>query len=163
MRRGTLLLAVAIASALVPTAASANVPDREVVRQDDVVITGGCVFPVLAHIDGVEIHTTFFDREGNPVKLHGTFPGNTVTLTNLETSTSVTLNANGLFTARAERDGSTTIMVTGHGPFVPHPVTGEPGIWYLSGRARATLDADGVVTSVEVSGTLVNLCGRLAA
>ena len=54
-------------------------------------------------------------------------------------------------------------MITGHGPFIPNPITGEAGIWYLSGRARATFDAQGNVTSAHVSGKLVNLCAQLSS
>ena len=53
----------------VTTPASASKPIREIhPSQDDVVITDQCAFPVLGHIDGVEIVTTFTDAAGNPVK-----------------------------------------------------------------------------------------------
>jgi hypothetical protein len=149
-RMTSIAAALAIATvALGAPAASANQPTREVVpAPDDRVITGQCAFPVIGHIDGVEIDTTFSDKAGNPVKLHGVFPHNTLTLTNLDTRTSITLVASGLFQAKLNRNGSGTVMVTGHGPFMPHPITGEPGIWYLSGRLIAALDADGNPTSV---------------
>ena len=47
------------------------------------------------------------------------------------------------------------VMVTGHGPFVPNPITGERGIWYLSGgRVIATFDAEGNLTSFDSTGRL---------
>ena len=59
---------------------------REIIpAPDDMVITGQCAFPVLGHIEGSEIDTTFTDKAGNPVKLIGVFPGNSLTLTNLDT------------------------------------------------------------------------------
>jgi hypothetical protein len=120
-------------------------------------------FPVLGHIEGSEIDTTFADRAGNPVKLLGVFPGNTLTLTNLESGTSITLGATGSFQLRVEPDGSGSGMVTGHGAWPDgNPVTGEPGIWYQKGRVSATFDAEGNTTSIRSTGTLVNLCPRLA-
>jgi hypothetical protein len=153
-----------IALAVAP-AATANRPIREVIEAPpDIVITGQCAFPVLGHIEGSEIDTTFTDRAGNPVKLIGVFPGNTVTLTNLDTGNSITLGATGSFQLRVERDGSAIAMVTGLGAWVTgNPVTGEPGIWYQRGRVSATFDAEGNMTSVSNSGTLVNLCLQLAS
>lgn len=164
MRRGLLLLSTVLVVLGVAPAASATKPVREIhPSQEDVVIADQCAFPVLAHVDGREIITTFVDKSGNPVKQIGTFPGNTLTFTNLETKTSVTVVGTGAFNVRAEPDGSVSVAITGHGPFIPHPITGEPGIWYLSGRARATFDAEGNQTSAKVMGQLVDLCPRLAS
>jgi hypothetical protein len=163
MRRGLLLLSsVLVAIAVVP-AAVAKKPTREIIPAPaDMVITDQCSFDVLGHIEGIEIDTTFTDEAGNPVKLLGVFPGNTVTLTNVETGRSITLPATGSFQARIDRDGSGSAQVTGHGPWFPNPVTGQPGVWYQSGRVSATFDAAGSMTSIESTGTLVDLCLRLA-
>ncbi len=164
MRRGLLLLSTVLVVLAVAPAASAKKPARDInPGQDDVVIADQCAFPVLAHVEGREIITTFTDNAGNPVKQIGIFPGNTLTLTNLNTGTSVTVVSTGPFHARVESDGSGSVMITGHGPFVPNPITGEPGIWYLSGRARATFDAQGNVTSAEAAGRLVDLCVQLSS
>ena len=164
MRRGILLfLTVLVGLAVVP-AATANKPTREIIpAPNDRVITGQCTFPVLGHIDGKEIDTTFTDKTGNPIKLLGVFPGNTLTLTNLDTGKSITVVASGQFHAQLKRDGTGFVLVTGHGPSVPNPITGEPGIWYLSGRLTATLDPDGNTTSLDSTGQLTNLCAQLAA
>ena len=164
MRHGVLLLSTVLIALVVAPVATANKPIREIIPSpDDMVITGQCAFPVLGHIEGSEIDTTFTDKAGNPVKLIGVFPGNTLTLTNLvDTSKSITLGATGSFQLRANPDGSASAMVTGRGAWLGNPVTGEPGIWYQSGRVRATLDADGNATSVDSAGNLVNLCARLA-
>ena len=163
MQRGLLVLTALVALAVVP-AATANKPIREVISApDDRVITGQCAFPVLGHIEGREIDTTFTDKTGNPVKLIGVFPGNTLTLTNLVTGKSLVLGATGSFQLRMNPDGSGSGMVTGHGAWPDgNPVTGEPGIWYQSGRVSATFDADGNTTSIKSSGTLVDLCPQLA-
>jgi len=164
MRRGLLLLSTVLVVLAVAPAASAKKPARDInPGQDDVVIADQCAFPVFAHVEGREIITTFTDNAGNPVKQIGIFPGNTLTLTNLNTGTSVTVVSTGPFHARVESDGSGPGIITGHGPFVPNPITGEPGIWYLSGRARATFDAQGNVTSAEAAGRLVDLCVQLSS
>jgi hypothetical protein len=164
MRRGLLLCTPIFIALAVAPAATANRPVREVIESPpDMVITGQCAFPVLGHIEGREIDTTFTDRDGNPVKQIGVFPGNTVTLTNLDTGTSVTLPATGSFQLRAERDGGASAQVTGHGAWPNgNPVTGELGIWYQSGAVRAVFDAAGNLISVSNTGTLVNLCLQLA-
>ena len=165
MRRGLLLCTSIVITLAVAPSATANKPLREVIENPpDMVITGQCAFPVLGHIEGREIDTTFPDRAGNPVKQIGTFPGNTVTLTNLDSGTSVTLPATGSFQLRAERDGGASAKVTGHGAWPDgNPVTGEPGIWYQSGQVSATFDAAGNLTSVGNTGTLINLCPQLAS
>lgn len=165
-RKTSLAAALAIATvvALGAPAASANPPTREIVPAPaDVVITGQCAFPVLGHIEGDEIDTTFTDKAGDTVKLMGVFPANTLTLTNLDTGKSITLVATGQFHAQLKRDGSGVVRVTGHGPSLSHPVTGEPGIWYLSGRIIATLDTDGNPTSLDSTGKLVDLCPQLGS
>jgi hypothetical protein len=152
----TMLIALAVAPA-----AAAGKPTREVVTQEDHVFIDQCAFPVLAHIDGVEIDTTFFDKAGSPLRLLGVFPGNTLTLTNLATTKSITLPATGAFHARAEPDGSVSVSVTGNG-LVPDFVVADRGIWYLNGHWTATFVAEGSPTSVDLVGNLVNLCPQLA-
>ena len=165
MRRGLLLLSITLIALAVAPAGSANKPTREIITApDDRIITDQCAFPVLGHIEGSEIDTTFTDKAGNPIKLLGVFPGNTLTLTNLDTSKSITVGATGSFQLRVEPDGSGTGMVTGLGAWPDgNPVTGEPGIWYQSGRVTATFDAEGNTTSIKSTGKLVNLCTQLAS
>jgi hypothetical protein len=165
MRRGPLFLSTVLVALAVVPAATANKPMREIIpAPDDRLITGQCTFPVLGHIDGSEIDTTFTDRAGNPVKLLGVFPGNSLTLTNLDTGKSITLGATGSFQLRVEPDGSASAMVTGQGAWPDgNPVTGEPGIWYQDGRVSATFDSQGNTTSIKSSGKLVNLCTQLAS
>lgn len=164
MRRGLFVFTTLFIALAVVPAASANRPMRVVLpAPEDTIFTDQCAFPVLAHIEGREIDTTFFDRAGNPRKLRGAFPGNTVTLTNLDTGTSITLGATSSFHLRVERDGSGSAMVTGEGPwFDGNPVTGEPGIWFQHGRVSTTFDAAGNTTSLQSTGTLVDLCPQLA-
>lgn len=163
MRLGLLLTTALVALAAVAPA-TAHRPAREIIpAPEDMTITDQCAFPVRAHIEGYEIDTTFTDRAGNDSKLLGVFPGNTLTLTNLDTGTSVTRPATGSFQLRLHPDGSASAKVTGHGPWFPNPVTGESGIWYQNGQVRAEFDADGNMTSVGYSGTLEDLCPVLAS
>lgn len=63
---------------------------------------------------------------------------------------------------RAKSDRRTIARAMGHGVFFPNPITGELGIWYLSGKGTAIIDPKGNVTSNTLAGQLVNLCPRLA-
>jgi hypothetical protein len=164
MRRGVLsLLAVLIGLVVVP-AAGANRPIREVIQAPpDRIFTDECAFDVLGHIDGVEIKTTFFDHAGNPVKQLSIFPNNRLTLTNLDSGTSITVVSTGSFHARVGADDSLSIVINGHGPLPNDFAGGAPGLWYLDGgRASATFDSEGNMTSIDLRGHLVNLCDRLA-
>jgi len=152
---------VLVALTLMPSA-SAIKPFREVHTQGEAVIRGQCAFPVLGRIDGKEIVTTFTDSDGNPVKQVVVFPGNMLTLTNAESRTSITVLGTGSSQLRAHSDGSTTARAMGHGIFFPNPLTGERGIWYLSGKGTSVIDPNGNVTSSSLSGRLVDLCSRLA-
>jgi hypothetical protein len=164
MRRGFLPLSTLVLALAVAPGATANKPIREVLPAPaDRLIADQCAFPVLGHIEGKEIDTTFTDQDGNPVKLIGVFPGNTLTLTNLVTRKSITVGATGSFQLRLNPDGSSTGKVTGHGVWLSNPVTGEPGLWYQSGQVTAAIDEEGNTTSVSNTGKLVDLCPQLAA
>jgi hypothetical protein len=105
MLAGLACSTVLVVLAIVPTA-SAITPKREInPAEEDVLITDQCAFPVLAHFDGPEILTTFFDKANNPVKLLGVFPGHTLTLVNPATGTSITVGATGSYHERREVDG----------------------------------------------------------
>jgi hypothetical protein len=164
MRRGSVFLATLLGVLAIAPSASATKPIRIINPiQGDAVIRHQCAFPVFAHVEGPEIITIYVDKSGDPVKQIVVFPGNTLTLTNLRTSASVTFGATGSFQLRAEPDGGTSAKITGKGPFFPHPLTGEPGIWYLIGRAKATFDAEGNMTSGEIKGRLIDVCAELAS
>jgi hypothetical protein len=161
MPRKLLLGSVVLVALTLMPSASATKPLREVHTQGEAMIRGQCAFPVLGRIDGREIITTFTDSDGNPVKGIVVFPGNKLTLTNLESHTSIRVLGTGSSQVRVNSDGSLTARATGHGIFFPNPLTGERGIWYLSGKGTAILDEHGTVTSNSLSGRLVDLCSRL--
>jgi hypothetical protein len=143
--------------------ASATKPLREVNTQGDFVIRGQCRFPVLGQIEGTEIIKTFLDAAGEPMKQIVTFPGNRITLTNQRSGISITVSGTGSSQLRARADGAFSARAMGHGPFFPNPLTGEPGIWYLSGQGASRLDAEGNPTSAVLHGRLVDLCPQLDA
>jgi hypothetical protein len=163
MPRKLLVLAVVVTVLAVASSASATKPIRDTNEQGDFVIRGQCAFPVLGHIDGTEIIQTFVDKAGDPVKQIVTFPGNRITLTNLRSGSSIVVMGTGSSQLRARRDGSLSARAMGHGPFFPNPLTGEPGIWYLSGQGTMTTDRNGQVTEIELHGRLVDLCPRLGS
>ena len=131
MPRKILTVSMVLVVLATGAAASAAKPIREVSTQGDFVIRGQCTFPVLGHIDGVEIIKTFLDAAGVPVKQIVTFPGNRITLTNLRAGISITVVGTGSSQLRARADGSVSARAMGHGPFFPNPLTGEPGICLL--------------------------------
>lgn len=159
-----LLAALLVVSLALAPAAGASKPEREVVPAPDaMVFTGQCDFDVLGRIEGGEIDSTFFDTTVDPVKKIAVFPGQTLTLTNLETEETTTVVNAGATQARAKHDGSVEISIMGHGPLQNEIVGGETGLWYLNGgRAVVTLDAEGNPESVTIRGNVVNLCERLA-
>lgn len=117
MPRRLVLFSTVVAMLLVTPAASASKPIREVHTQGDGVIRGQCAFPVLGHIDGVEIIKTWVNDAGEPIKQIVTFPRNRITLTNLRSGTSITVLGTGSSQMRARSDGSTSARAMGHGPF----------------------------------------------
>ena len=163
MPRKLLVLAVVVTVLAVASSASATKPIRDTNEQGDFVIRGQCAFPVLGHIDGTEIIKTFVDKAGDPVKQIVTFPGNRITLTNLRSGSSIVVMGTGSSQLRARRDGSLSARAMGHGPFFPNPLTGEPGIWYLSGQGTMTSDQNGQVTEITLHGRLVDLCPQLGS
>jgi hypothetical protein len=162
MRRGVLLLSTLLIALAVAPVAGANRPTREVIPSPPDQVFNDCGFPVLGHIEGVEIKMTFTDHAGNPVKQLSIFPNNRLTLTNLDSGTSITVVSNGSFHLRAERDGSVSVDINGHGPVPADFAGGELGLWYLDGgHASASFDEEGNLTSIGVTGSVVNLCDRL--
>jgi len=163
MRRGILLLSTILLALAVVPAATAVKPKHDPIPPDADQTLAACGFPVLVHVDGPEISSMFFDKEYNQVKQIERFPGQTATLTNLDTGKSITVSDSGSSQARLGRDGSLTVSIMGHGP-VPDFVSDEPGLWYLDGgRVQFVVDADDNLTSLTIMGTVLNLCDQLAS
>jgi hypothetical protein len=88
MAAGALVLALA-------GPAAATKPERVAVPQGDFVISGFCAFDVLVEpLASKTFNTTFFDRDGNPTRDHGT--GRLVVrMTNIDSGRSIELNISG--------------------------------------------------------------------
>src|SRR3954470_930644 len=107
MLRKLLFLSTVLLALAVAPAASASKPIREVnPSQGNILITRQCGFPVLGEIDGPENITTFTNGAGTPVKQIVVFPGNRITLTNLDSGASVAIMGTGSSQLRVQRDGS---------------------------------------------------------
>jgi hypothetical protein len=166
MRRRLLLFSAFLCAALAITpltaASNGNKPDRQItLDQGDATIEGECAFPVFVHIAGREIDTGFSVKNRTVFRLLGIFPGNTWTLTNLDTEKSITVGSTSSFHARVEADGSFSAKVVGTGVWVENPLTGEPGFWYQHGQVGGVFDADGNPITLRGTGSLVNLCSQL--
>jgi hypothetical protein len=162
MRRVVLfVMALSTLLAMGPAAGASKPAREEVPAPGDMVFTGQCGFPVLGHIAGGEIDTTFFNNDGDPVKQIAVFPGQTLTLTNLASGEAITVVNSGSTQLRAKPGGALEITIMGHGP-IQNEIVGEPGLWYLDGgQVTVNLDAAGNPTSIRVLGNVVNLCERL--
>lgn len=152
--------ALTLLAALPALGSAKPLPPRQVETPEDMQLAG-CAFPVLAHVDGVEIITTFVDRFGTPIRILGIFPGDKLTLTNLDTGSAISLSSTAAFQLRALPDNGFSLTTTGGG-LLPDGALQEPGIWWLNGQLAATFDANGDPTSITIVGRLENLCLQLA-
>ena len=151
------VVAVLMALALWPGVTGADQPDVTRKPISYGFVTAVCGFDVRIESEGTSITLDFGDRQITVL------PGTKATLTNLESGTAIELHSlSGPEFQRSGEDGSTVVST---GPWVwgpVHPVTGEPGIWYLTGRLVVTYDADGEAIDATFSGQERNLCEDLA-
>jgi hypothetical protein len=155
--------AVSVALAVAPLATAGKPTQETITGPDDSVVTGECAFPVLMHIEGVGIITTFTDRKGNVVRQNFHFPNNKTVFTNLDTGESLTVATTGPAFFRLDPDGSSSFEITGISPWVGHPVTGAGGIFLIEGRLFVSFDAGGNRTSIDFDGNVVDVCAQLAS
>jgi hypothetical protein len=154
-----LALVLALAS---PATAHAQKPVREVLPVPPDQTTEACGFPVLAHVIGATVRTTWFDGQGNPVRAIETYPRSKYVLTNLQTQKQTQLSIVGPAFYEFRPDGSFTVTGTGPWGWYPeNPVTGEPGIFHIRGRLTYTVDAAGNFSFDLIAGDIVNVCPRL--
>jgi hypothetical protein len=152
------VVAVLIALALWPGVARADKPDVTREPLSYAFVTEVCGFDVRIESEGTSIVLDFGNRQITVL------PGTKATLTNLESGTVIELHSlAGPEFHRTGEDGSTVVST---GPWIwgpVHPVTGEPGIWHLTGRLVMIYDAAGVVIDATFTGRERNLCEDLAA
>lgn len=91
-------------------------------------------------------------------------PGNTWTLTNLDSGKSITVHNTSSYHEEDYPDGTVAINVVGDGVwFNGNPLKLEPGFWYQRGQVSGLFDPDGTPISTKGTGSLDNLCPLQAA
>ena len=109
LRRTFFILSAVLAALAVAPLATAGKPTQETISgPDDLVVSGECAFPVLMHVEGVGIITTFTDKKGNVVSQNFHFPNNKTVFTNLVTGESLTVATTG--------PASSGLILTGRHP-----------------------------------------------
>jgi hypothetical protein len=159
-------LAVALALTLpmmmlaAPSALAAK-PTYERVPVDATFIEESCGVPVEFHIVGVSVTIQWVDADGTTRAITA-FPQGRLTLTNLDTGTSITLNVSGPGHTTEGADGSFTMVGTGLWEWGINPETGEPGEALTSGRWVFSIDTAGN-GSFQIVGRVTDLCPQLTA
>ncbi|TDN92301.1 hypothetical protein [Microbacterium sp. BK668] len=121
----------------------------------DIVVTGST---------GNTVYREFSDRDGDVVRTLLAGTGAALTLTNVETGTSVSLKSNGAVSmATVNPDGTTTLRSTGHNVILlsPSDVPAGPSTTLYVGRVTYDVGAGNVFTIVGSSGQTRDLCAEL--
>jgi hypothetical protein len=147
---------------LLPGVAAADQPTRQALPQADVTIKGSCSFDVALHIvRNDEFITTFGD--GRQL-ITGSL---VVSLTNVDTDKTITVNISGPVFVIPHEDGSLSQTLRGQS-LIPVPAgalgPGSPGVLDLtSGPVVIENAANGsIVSSTKTSAATVDLCPVLA-
>ena len=158
-----LLLTLAAVVAAAPSAQAAPpTHDRVPIDETPFIDPESCAFPVQGQASGVMLVIEWVDEDGTTRRFEG-FPQARLTLTNLSTGKSITVNTAGSFHLTENPDGSLTAAGTGNWGFPFDLETGEPGFLLLySGRWVFSIDAQGN-ESFRFDGRVIDLCAELAA
>lgn len=111
------------------------------------------------------VYKEFYDKNGSLVRILSAGKGNTLSFTNLATSTTLALAANGSVTQIVPNgDGSQTWMIMGHNVliFFPTDVPAGPSTTLYVGRVVFTVDTSGIYTLQSTSGTSMDICAALS-
>ena len=120
-----------------------------------------CEFPIQVSAQTSNV-TTFFDRQGNPVRILITH-FSPVTVTNADTGKSITVPHGAAFHSFPNPDGSQTLITTGHALVAAFPTdVGGPSLTLYSGRVVQTLTANFDLTAITTSGKSVDMCAALS-
>lgn len=120
-----------------------------------------CDFPVEVHTTGFIVHIEWVDQDGN-VRFIEASPQLKLTLTNLDSGETITVNVSGPLQVTQNADGGFTAVETGLWGRTENPETGEPGLFQSAGRRVISVDAEGNVSDRFV-GRVIDLCAELAA
>jgi hypothetical protein len=169
--KGLIAMGCVLALGLLASASAFAVkPTREPVVPSSVVLPAGeaCSFPLSWVESGGDkrTRTTFYDREGNPVRVQNTGPRVTITLTNIDTGKSITLDhGGGTVQETLHADGSVTDVLTGSQSVLslfPTDVPAGPSTTIYYGRVVFEIAPDGTFTLVSTSGRSVDACAALS-
>jgi hypothetical protein len=112
-----------------------------------------------------QVYKEFYDKNGTLVRILSAGKGNRLSFTNVATSATLELEANGSVTKIVPNsDGSQTWTVMGHNVliFFPTDVPAGPSTTLYVGRVVFTVDASGVYTLQSTSGTSMDICAALS-
>jgi hypothetical protein len=122
----------------------------------------GFTVEIVADVNAQTV-TTFFDSEGNPVRLLIT--GRLIlTVTNTDTGEAVTIRLGDAIHITFNADGSVTLVGTGNvlSIFFPTDFPPGPSTTLYSGRLVIPITAAGVGTLETATGKAIDICAVLA-
>ena len=158
-RSGSISALLALTATLLTTpgaASAAGAPPQPVNLTETFDAGEACLFPIKVVTTG---KSGFIDVPNNPTFFGiTTAPNSRVTVTNLDTDESVTVNATGAFRFVTLDDGGLQILAGGQ-----HFLYGEPqnGAGALATTGPIVVQVvDGVIGSVDLSGAQVGTCAR---
>jgi hypothetical protein len=162
MRHLSVVLLVTLAVVLAGPSAQAAPPTIERFPVEDTFVDEeSCDFPVDVHVTGFLVHIEWVDQDGN-VRFIEAAPQLKLTLTNLDSGETITINVSGPLQVTQNADGGFTAVETGLWGRFENPKTGEPGLFQSAGRRVISVDAEGNVSDQFV-GRVTDLCAELAA
>lgn len=113
---------------------------------------------------GNRVFKEFRDKNGEVVRTLSAGKGSALSFTNLSNGATLALKANGAVAhTRFNRDGSSTVAVTGHNVLIlfPTDIPAGPSTTLHVGRVVYTVDTDGVFTVQKVRGKRTDICAIL--
>ena len=166
MKRLTVVLLVTLAVLLAAPSAQAAQPTVERFPVNDQGIDEEtCGFPIETTITGSVVAISWFeegaDQDGRVLYIAAD-PQLKLTMTNLDTGETITLNISGPVHVNATADGGVVVLETGLWARGENPETGESGLFQTAGLLRITIDAEGN-ESFQFVGRVTDLCAELAA
>lgn len=152
-------LLVLAAALLTPGASATAAPPSPILTTETFAAGEACSFPIKVVRQGKE---GFIDLPNNPqFSFITTAPTERVTVTNLDTGKSVTVNATGVFRFVTTPDGGLEIVAGGHNFLYGVP---EVGATALATTGPITVQVvNGEIAAMDLSGAQVrNICAELA-
>lgn len=162
MRRVLISLVTLATFILVSASPAAAVPPRHepLPPQDDFIISD-CGFDLLLHeLMNNGILTTFFDQEGNVVRVHISGAAK-IRLTNVQTGESLDLNVSGPGTATPQPDGSVDFV--GQGAWLRWGYSNRPGeVLFTKGRFEVLFTPEGEAILTDPAPYETDMCDVLS-